>query len=163
MRTDASVDANIRVDHIAIAVRDLSAATAYFEDRLGFSVDERRETKGAETTMKSVVMKRGSVTFVLLEGEGRSQVSRFIDRYGPGVHHVALHVDGLTQIVEDLKVRGLMFSTGIVQNAALTQTFTARDENSAMMLELIERGENQGFDDGNVTALFRDLEQSDNI
>lgn len=163
MLPQTSVDAGIRVDHIAIAVRNLSQSVTYFEDHLGFSVDERRETRGAETGMTSVVMRRGSAMFVLLEGHEGSIVSRFVERYGPGVHHVALHVDGLGNIVEELKERGLGFSTGIVGGSALRQTFTDRDDNSGMMLELIERGENQGFDDDNVTGLFRDLEQADKI
>lgn len=153
---------SLRVDHIAIAVHDLASGIAYFEDRLGFTLDEMRTTQGEATGMRSAVLKRDEVTFVLLEGDGdRSQVARFLAKHGAGVHHVALHATGLSDVVAELESRGLRFSTRVVGSPPLRQTFTERDDNSAIMIELIERGEVTGFDDRNVTDLFRDLERSD--
>jgi methylmalonyl-CoA epimerase len=154
----------LRVDHIAIAVDDLSTAIEYFSRRLGFSLEEKRTTQGETTGMLSAVLKREDVTFVLLQGEGdKSQVSRFIARYGPGVHHVALRTEGLTALVDDLKNRGVEFSTGIVGSSALRQIFTERSDNSRLMIELIERSGNSGFEDSNVSDLFRDLERSEKL
>ncbi len=153
---------DLRVDHIAIAVRDLQRAIEYFEQRLGFAVEEMRETAGKSSGMRSCVMRRDTVTFVLLEGyDPESRISRFIEAYGPGVHHVALHVNGLSEVVEGMEQHGLTFSTGVARSASLLQRFTERDENSGMMIEFIERGENPGFDDGNVAQLFQDLERSE--
>jgi methylmalonyl-CoA/ethylmalonyl-CoA epimerase len=154
----------LTVDHIAIAVCDLAAAIEYFEKQLGFALHEIRETQGDATAMRSAVLKRQDVTFVLLDGAGHdSQVSRFVAKFGPGVHHVALHATGLRELASELEDRGLKFSTRIVASPSLTQTFTERDENSALMLELIERTGDADFEDQNVTDLFLDLERAQKI
>ena len=159
----SDLDADLKIDHIAIAVLSLETAVPYFEN-LGFAIHERRETTGETTSMKSVVMKRGGVTFVLLEGGGgKSQVSRFLETYGPGLHHIALHVNGLPGLVDELKGRDVMFSTGVVHTPGLTQAFLERDEKSSIMIELIERTGDRDFEDKNVAGLFRDLEQSGKI
>lgn len=164
MELETLPDIGLRVDHIAIAVRDLPSAVAYFSERLGFTLSETRETTAESTGMHSAVMRRDTVTFVLLEGtNAASPVSRFVERYGPGVHHVALHVNGLDDVVADLQQNGLAFSTSIVRSSSLHQTFSERDDNSGMMFELIERGDFPGFDDGNVKQLFADLESSRNV
>lgn len=166
MSTDdvALPESNIRVDHIAVAVRNLDEAVCFFEERLKFRVAERRVTHGDTTGMRSVVMKRSNVTFVLLEGIGdASQVSRFVTEHGPGVHHVALHVDGLHDLAEELISNGVTFSSDIIGTPALRQTFVERDNNSSLMIEFIERGGDIAFSDDNVSALFRSLEQSGKI
>ncbi len=162
--SDSGPKLDLRVDHIAIAVRDLQRAIKYFEERLGFTIAEMRETAGESSGMRSCVMRRESVTFVLLEGyDPASRISRFIEAYGPGVHHVALHVTGLTDLVDDLEKQGLGFSTGVARSSSLLQRFTERDDNSGMMIEFIQRGENLGFDDDNVAQLFKDMERSDKL
>lgn len=154
----------LAIDHVAIAVRDLDAAVDYYERHLGFEVAERRETHGDATAMRSVVVRRENLTFVLLQGtDEASSIARYVEAYGPGVHHIALHTDDVRATVADFEARGAQFSTRVVSAPGLKQTFTVRDPNSGIMLEIIQRHEEQGFDDGNVAALFRDLERSDTV
>jgi len=149
-----------RIDHLAIAVRDLDAAIEHYRSVLGLSLVERRETQGRTTAMRSAVMQDGELTMVLLEGCGEdSQVSRYIEEYGPGVHHIAIEVDGVARTVEALSRKGMRFSTGVIRGDGLEQAFTERDQVSGAMFELIERtGETVGFQDDNVQGLFEALE-----
>ncbi|MFZ5827836.1 MAG: VOC family protein [Bacillota bacterium] len=126
------------VDHLAIAVEDLEAAVAFYRDRLGFEEAERRTTQGVKTGMESVVMLGGPLKIVLLKGTSpESQVSRYVEEYGPGVQHVAFRVTGIEEVVADLKERGLEFDTGIIQGTGLKQAFSAREPVSGMMFEII--------------------------
>jgi methylmalonyl-CoA/ethylmalonyl-CoA epimerase len=146
------------IDHLAIAVRDLERSVDWFTTVLGFSVSERRTTEGQKTGMISAVMKGGGLTVVLLQGTNpESQVSQFVEHYGPGVQHVAIRVADAAAAVRDLEASGLQFDTPVIGDADLKQAFSQRDQNSGLMLEIIERV-TEGFAQQNVSELFRTLE-----
>jgi len=147
------------VDHIAIAVHDLEASIKFYSEVLGFQLRERRETKGQKTAMISAVMVAGPVTAVLLQGTSpESQVSRFVENYGAGVQHVAIGVENLPEMAEELKKSGVEFDTNVIEGGGLRQIFTHRDPGSGMMFEFIERLGGD-FSDESVKSLFEQLEQ----
>lgn len=150
-----------RIDHVAIAVLDLENSIQFYRDILGFKLTERRETKGKTSGMISAVLEAGDFTFVLIQGtEPESQVSEYIQKYGPGVQHVAIEVDDLVKASEKLKEHGYEFATNIIHGAGLDQIFSKRDPGSGMMIELIQRTGEVGFQDGNVQDLFEQLEKN---
>jgi methylmalonyl-CoA epimerase len=149
------------VDHIAIAVNDLEQSIDFYSKVLGFQLHERRRTEGKATAMVSAVMKAGPITVVLLQGtSAESQVSKYVEHYGPGVQHIAIEVENLPQVAEDLKKAGLEFDTTIISSPGLRQIFTHRETNSGMMFELIERMGGD-FSDESVQNLFEQLERKD--
>ncbi|HJX27922.1 MAG TPA: VOC family protein [Thermoanaerobaculia bacterium] len=149
------------VDHIAIAVRDLEEGIKLYSEQFGFQLHERRRTEGRTSAMVSAVMKAGPITIVLLQGTTpESQVSRYVDHYGPGVQHIAIEVDDLPALTEELKSAGVQFDTSIISSPGLRQIFTHRDENSGMMYELIQRLGGD-FSDESVQNLFEQLEAKD--
>lgn len=149
------------VDHIAVAVNDLEQSIEFYSKVLGFQLHERRRTEGKATAMVSAVMKAGPITVVLLQGTSPdSQVSKYVEHYGPGVQHIAIEVENLPQVAEDLKKAGLEFDTTIINSPGLRQIFTHREPNSGMMFELIERMGGD-FSDESVQNLFEQLEQKD--
>lgn len=153
-----------RIDHLAIAVSDLETAVSFYRDTLGMALLERRETKGRRTGMLSAVMDAGAFQIVLIEGVGAdSQVSRYIERYGQGVQHVAFEVENIERVADGLARDGLRFSTGLLVGPGLKQIFSERDASSGMMYELIERTGETGFQDNNVNRLFEQLEASESF
>jgi len=151
----------IGIDHVAIAVRDLEASIKFYADVLGFELTERRKTEGKHTAMVSAVLKAGPITVVLLQGSGPdSQVSKFVENFGPGVQHLALAVENLPELAEALKAEGLEFDTTIINSPGLRQIFTHREPGSGMMFELIERMGGD-FSDQSVQQLFEQLEKKD--
>jgi methylmalonyl-CoA epimerase len=148
------------IDHVAIAVRDLDAAIAYYGDVLGFTLQERRQISGRISGMDSAVMEAGGVKFVLVQGDSpESNVSRYIEAYGPGVQHVAIEVPDPQEAIDDLRARGADLLTGIIRGPGLDQIFTKREPNSGIQLEIIARAENEGFDPANVQELFEAMER----
>ncbi|MFE6054266.1 chorismate mutase [Kitasatospora sp. NPDC056446] len=149
-----------RIDHVAIAVRELEPAIALFRDRYGFDLLERRAVTGAASGMDSATMRAGGVTFVLCQGDSpESNVSRYIEHYGPGIQHVALEVADHPGVQEDLRARGADLLTGIIHGPGLDQSFTRRDPNTGIQLEFVTRTDNAGFDDSNVRELFTAMER----
>jgi methylmalonyl-CoA/ethylmalonyl-CoA epimerase len=83
-----------RVDHIGIAVSDLERALEPYLEGLGLQVAHREvvETQGVRVAMLPV----GETNIELLEPtSGDSPIARFIERKGPGIHHIALAVDDI--------------------------------------------------------------------
>jgi methylmalonyl-CoA epimerase len=152
----------LRIDHLAIAVENLEDAIKFYSETMKLPLVERRETLGKTTGMRSAVMAAGSFQIVLIQGTSpESQVSRYVENYGPGVQHVAFEVQDIENTQRALAENGMEFSTSILNAPGLRQTFSKRDKVSGMMFELIERTGDEGFQDSNVTQLFAELEQAD--
>lgn len=149
------------IDHVAIAVHDLEASIEFYSKVMGFELHERRKTEGKNTAMVSAVLKAGPVTVVLLQGTSpESQVSKFVDHFGAGVQHIALGVENLPEMAEELKAAGMEFDTTVISSPGLRQIFSRRDEGSGMMFEFIERMGGD-FTDQSVQQLFEQLEKKD--
>jgi 4-hydroxyphenylpyruvate dioxygenase-like putative hemolysin len=151
------------IDHIAIAVRNLEQSIAFFTNVLGFELHERRKTEGKATAMISAVLKAGPITIVLLEGTSpESQVTKFVDHYGPGVQHLAIGIKDLPRAADELRRAGLEFDTTVIESPGLRQIFTRRDPGSGIMIEFIERMGGD-FSDQSVQQLFQQLEEKDSF
>lgn len=149
------------IDHVAVAVKDLEESIEFYSKMLGFQLHERRRTEGKVTAMISAVMKAGPITVVLLQGSSpESQVSKYVEHYGPGVQHIAMAVENLPALAEELKAAGLEFDTNVISSPGLRQIFSKRDPGSGMMYELIERMGGD-FSDESVKSLFEQLEKKD--
>lgn len=150
-----------RVDHIALAVRDLEEAIHLFRDVLGFELKKRRHIKGARTGMVAAELEMNDIRFVLCQGtEPESQVSQLVENFGVGIAHIAMQVDDVDEAVQTLKQRGLAFDTNVISGGGLTQAFSSRCANTGMSFELIRRDGEEGFLESNVQELFDQLEQS---
>ncbi len=150
-----------QIDHIAFAVLDLEKAIQFFTQTLGFELGPRRLTEGERTGMISAEVHLQGVKFVLCQGTTpESPISRLVDKHGPTVHHVALSVDDVEATREDLLLRGVEFTTNVINGPGLTQAFTGREVNTGLMLEFVHRNGEEGFLDSNVSALFKQLEQT---
>jgi methylmalonyl-CoA epimerase len=96
---------NLKIDHLAIAVRSLDAALAFYEKQLGFSVG-LRETVEHEK-VKVAMLAAGESRIELLEAtEADSVIAKFIDKRGEGLHHVAIRVPDLASAITRLKSNG---------------------------------------------------------
>jgi 4-hydroxyphenylpyruvate dioxygenase-like putative hemolysin len=150
-----------KIDHIAIAVRDLEAGIAYFSEVLGFQLVRRRKISGGSTGMVSAEMEHHGIKFVLCQGtEPASQVSRLIEHAGPGVAHIALEVADAGKAENALRERGMRFDTALIRGPGLNQIFSSRDPNTGLSFEFIERNGEQDFLEENIQDLFQQLERS---
>lgn len=149
-----------RIDHIAIAVEDLEEALFLYQGILGFELLNRREVKGEFSGMVSAELSAHGFSIVLIQGTSEtSQVSQYIKEYGPGVQHIAIEVEDMQGIVDDLEGKGFEFATNIIRGKSLVQIFSKRDRNCGMMFEFIKRRDDEdGFETNNIQDLFEQLE-----
>ena len=86
------------IDHIAVAVDDLDAATSLWRDVLGLREGDREVI--AEQGVEVQMMHAGGVRVELLRALGpETPVGRYLERNGPGLHHLALQVRDCAQAV----------------------------------------------------------------
>ena len=152
----------VRIDHAAIAVRDLDAAIETYTKRYGFRLMDRRPVKGSMSGMEVAAIEAGDLTLVLVMGtDPQSNVTRYIEHYGPGVQHLALLVDGLADVHGDLRKRDANLLTDIVNAPGLRQAFTRRDSNTGMQFEFLERSNINEFEEDNIRQLYDAMDNED--
>ena len=95
-----------RVDQVAVAVHDLDEALERYQRAFGLTATsrERIESDGVEEAMLDV----GGVWLQLLQPiRDDSPVARFLERNGPGLHHVGFGVDDLEASLDHLRDEGV--------------------------------------------------------
>ncbi|MDY7075563.1 MAG: methylmalonyl-CoA epimerase [Chloroflexota bacterium] len=93
------------IHHIAIVVRDLDAALAFYRDGLGLEMTERREVP--EEDVEIAFMPAAGVEIELLRPlDEESGVARFLEKRGEGLHHVCLAVTDVEAAMERLRRAG---------------------------------------------------------
>jgi methylmalonyl-CoA/ethylmalonyl-CoA epimerase len=95
-----------RLNHVAIAVRDLAAATATYRDTLGAEVSAPLPLPEHGVTTVFVVLPNTKIE--LLEPLGaNSPIAKFLERSPDGgIHHVCYEVDDIRAARDRLKAQG---------------------------------------------------------
>ena len=94
------------LDHVGIAVRDLQAALAFFRDGLGLEVHAAEEVVSQH--VRAYFMPAGESALELLEATApESPIARYVEKRGPGLHHITLRVDDIASALDQLKHRGI--------------------------------------------------------
>ena len=96
------------LDHVGIAVSDLSAALAFYRDALGLEIAPAEEVASQRVRAHFVPLTPGGAALELLEATAPdSPIAKFVDKRGPGLHHITLRVDDIRGALEMLQARGV--------------------------------------------------------
>ena len=93
------------VEHIGIAVKSIKEANSLYEKLLGVAAYKQEEV--ASEGVLTSFFKVGSTKIELLEATNEaSPISRFIEKRGEGIHHVAFEVADIRAEMERLRSEG---------------------------------------------------------
>ncbi|HBV17972.1 methylmalonyl-CoA epimerase [Chryseobacterium carnipullorum] len=98
----------MKLEHIGIAVKSLGVSDDLFARLLGKESykKERVEREGVVTSFYET----GESKIELLEASNpESPISKFIDKKGEGIHHLAFGVENILEEIERLKKEGFQF------------------------------------------------------
>ncbi len=96
----------VTLDHIGIAVSNISEALAFYRDALGLEVEAPEEVPSQR--VRAHFIPAGESAIELLEATAEdSPIAKYIARRGPGVHHITLRVDDISAALAQLKARGV--------------------------------------------------------
>jgi len=94
------------IDHIGVATDDLDASLALYEGSFAMPVAHRETVE--EQGVEAVLLDVGACHVELLKPLGpETPVGKFLERKGPGLHHVAYRVDDIDATLEMLSADGV--------------------------------------------------------
>ncbi len=125
-----------RIEHLGIAVADLAEAERLFTEVLGTAPykRERVDDEGVETSF----FEAGESKIELLASTTPDgPIARHLERRGPGLHHVAFHVDDLPAELARLEALGYRKISGPKPGAdGKTIAFLHPGDTSKVLVEL---------------------------
>ncbi len=94
----------MKIDHIGIAVRDLGESKAFYE-ALGLTCGGEEEVAGQK--VRVAFFAAGDSRIELLEPtDPLGPIGRYLEKRGPGLHHLCVRVEDIEKSLEDLKAKG---------------------------------------------------------
>jgi methylmalonyl-CoA/ethylmalonyl-CoA epimerase len=95
-----------RIDHVGVAVEEIDAAIELYQGAFGMPLAHRETVE--EQGVEAVLLDVGDGHVELLRPLGPdTAVGKFLERKGPGLHHVAYAVDDIDATLEKLAAAGL--------------------------------------------------------
>ena len=95
-----------RIAHIAILVDNMDGPLAFWRDALGLELTHVEDVPDQESVVAFLPTGDSEVELVKPSTTG-SGVARFLERRGPGVHHICFEVENLEACLERLDERGI--------------------------------------------------------
>lgn len=96
-----------KIEHIGIAVKDLAAASKIYEVLLGKPSYKKEEVESEHVFTE--FFKTGDSKIELLSSTHQdSAITKFIDKNGEGIHHIAFEVDDIKVEMERLEKEGFI-------------------------------------------------------
>lgn len=94
-----------KIDHVAVCVKDVDEAIAKYKQVLGLE-PEVREVVASQKT-EAVLLPIGETSLELISPRGNEGLEKFLERRGPGLHHIAVEVEGIEAALATLKALGV--------------------------------------------------------
>jgi methylmalonyl-CoA/ethylmalonyl-CoA epimerase len=93
------------LDHVAIAVKNLDAAIAFYRDVVGLELQEIEEVPGQQ--VRTAIFGHGMGRIELIcPTSPDTGVARFLDKRGEGLHHICIEVDDIDAALDSLRQAG---------------------------------------------------------
>jgi len=94
------------LDHVGIAVQDIDKSLAFFRDALGLDVEVPEDV--ASQRVRAHFIPVGESSIELLEATASdSAIAKYVEKRGPGIHHITLRVRDIRAVLDQLKARGV--------------------------------------------------------
>ncbi len=133
----------LRIDHTAIAVRDLDEALARYGRLYGLKAGERIEVP--EQDVEIAFLPVGNTQLELIQPTRRdSGVFRFIEKHGEGLHHIGILVEEIRRELARLEAEGAeLIDREPRQGPHGLIAFVHPRSTGGVLMELVERTRDQ--------------------
>jgi len=96
----------LRIDHIAVLVEDLEAPLKFWQEALGLDLTHIQDMP-AEMAQIAFLPTGGSEIELVRPTNSDSGLGRYLEKRGPGMHHICLEVDDILGMLAQLKEKGV--------------------------------------------------------
>ena len=127
-----------KIDHVAIVVNDLDEAVAKY--RAVFGLEPCAREVVASQATEACLLPIGESSIELIAPRGNAGLAKFLEKRGPGLHHVALEVEGIEEALAFLKELGvpLIDDTPRVGARGHKVAFVHPKATGGVLVELVE-------------------------
>ena len=94
-----------KIDHVAVCVADVDEACAKYKEIFGLEPTVREVVASQQT--EAVLLPIGETAVELISPKGNAGLEKFLDKRGPGLHHIAVEVEGIEAALAALKALGV--------------------------------------------------------
>ena len=133
-----------KVEHLGIAVTDIDISNKLFAKLLG-KEHYKLETVDSESVITSF-FKVGEQKIELLQStDNNGPIAKFIEKRKEGAHHLAFHVDSITDEIKRLKKEGFEFVSETPKKGADNKiiVFLHPKTTNGVLIELCQNAENK--------------------
>ncbi|MEE8356430.1 MAG: methylmalonyl-CoA epimerase [Anaerolineales bacterium] len=100
-----------RLDHIAVLVEDLDQALSFWRDQLGLPLDHVEIIDSMEVKIAFLPLGESEIELVQ-PTTADSGLAKFLDKRGPGLHHICFEVENINTMLGKLKENGVRLIDG---------------------------------------------------
>ena len=105
------------IEHIGIAVTNLEESIQYYEKVLGLECYAIEEV--SDQRVKTAFFRVGDTKIELLEStDPEGPIGKFIEKKGPGIHHLAFAMENVTESLKDAANHGIRLIDGVPRKGA---------------------------------------------
>jgi methylmalonyl-CoA epimerase len=128
------------IDHIGIATRSIEDATVFWRRSLGCELAGTEEV--GEQRVRVAMLPLGESRIELLEATSEdSPISKFLEKRGPGIHHIAIRVNDIRTALAGLRESGARLIDETPRQGAegCLVAFIHPSSAGGVLVELVER------------------------
>jgi methylmalonyl-CoA/ethylmalonyl-CoA epimerase len=128
-----------RIDHVAVLVDDLEKTLLFWRDALGIEMTHTLDVP-AEKSQVAFLPIGGSEVELVKPTTDDSGLARYLEKRGPGMHHICLEVDDILGMLAHLKEKGvqLINETPVTASDGRKYAFIHPKSAYGVMVELYE-------------------------
>lgn len=95
-----------KIDHIAILVDDLDGTLSFWRDALGLDLAGMQDVPAEQAQIAFLPTGQSEIELVR-PTTSDSGLARYLEKRGPGMHHICLEVDDIVGMIAQLKAKGI--------------------------------------------------------
>jgi methylmalonyl-CoA/ethylmalonyl-CoA epimerase len=95
-----------KINHIAIAVPEIEKALYFWQDILGLELSHTEEVTSQHSMVGFLPIGESEIELVQPTAK-ETGVARFLEKKGPGLHHICLEVDDIEDMIAQLMKKGM--------------------------------------------------------
>lgn len=135
----------MRIDHIGIATNAIDGSVDFWRETLGLQAGEIEEV--SQQKVRVCMLPVGESQVELLEATSAdSPISKFLEKRGQGIHHIAFRVDDIRGMLAELKTKGVRLIDEDPRRGAggCLVAFIHPSSTGGVLLELVQRPDDAG-------------------
>ena len=128
-----------RIHHVAVVVEDFDQSLTFWRDVLGLEVNHFEEVQEQEVIVGFLPVGESEVELVS-PTTSDSGIARFLEKRGPGMHHICFEVDDIEAILDELKQNNIKLINGtpVADNGGKKYAFIHPESTHGLLIELYE-------------------------